>query len=232
MIDNFERLVERCRARRRRRMIRTSLMGVGSVLLAITAVGGWMQWQQTHDTPPSVPHGNVPALAAAPSPAPVAVPAAPQPAALPQNATPPPVAVAKTPAAPLLAKTAPVLAPAASTPPVAAPEPAKERSETLFDVRSSQKSTPLEAYEASPRYETALAVARDYYAKNDFAGAVTWSKKANQLNREGEEAWLLSARAYHAQGRKSEAIGVLELYLNYKESKAAIEQLRTWKQGE
>lgn len=90
----------------------------------------------------------------------------------------------------------------------------------------------MEAYQASPRYETALAVAREHYAQDNFAEAVIWAKKANQHNREAEEAWLLTARAYHAQGRKSEAIGVLELYLNYKESKAAIELLKTWKQGE
>ena len=67
------------------------------------------------------------------------------------------------------------------------------------------------------------------YAKNRFSDAAVWAKKANQLNREAEEAWLLSAKAYYAQGRKKEAIGVLELYLNYKESRAATELLRTWK---
>jgi len=56
-----------------------------------------------------------------------------------------------------------------------------------------------------------------------------WAKKANQINREGEEAWLLYAKSYYAQGQKSEAMGVLELYMNYKDSKNATQLYNTWK---
>ena len=103
---------------------------------------------------------------------------------------------------------------------------------SLFTVENTSKN-PLQAqidsYNALPRYDTALSIAKSYYASSNFADAAVWAKKANQLNREGEEAWLLSAKSYYAQGRKNEAIGVLELYLNYKDSKAAVELLRSWK---
>ena len=108
----------------------------------------------------------------------------------------------------------------------------KPKNESLFEVdNASQPADPMRAYTANPKYETALAVARDFYAKGDYSDAAIWAKKANQLNREAEEAWLLYARSYYALGRKNEAIGVLELYLNYKDSKAAKELLRSWKQA-
>jgi hypothetical protein len=103
------------------------------------------------------------------------------------------------------------------------------KNDRLFEVNTQKADTPLEAYQNNPKYETALDVARDYYAKKNFTDAAIWAKKANQMNREAEEAWLLYAKSYYAQGKKTEAIGVLELYLNYKDSKAASELLRTWK---
>lgn len=102
----------------------------------------------------------------------------------------------------------------------------------LFDVDAQQINPdidPLAAYEKSPKYETALDIARNFYSKNNFSEAAVWAKKANQINREGEEAWLLYAKSYYAQGKKSEAMAVLELYMNYKDSKAATQLYATWK---
>jgi len=103
----------------------------------------------------------------------------------------------------------------------------------LFSVQTSAKNTMadlINAYSSNPKYETALAITRDFYTQENYVDSAIWAKKANQMNREGEEAWLLYAKSYYAQGRKNEAIGVLELYMNYKDSKAASELLRTWKQ--
>ena len=102
----------------------------------------------------------------------------------------------------------------------------------LFSVQTSTQTTTADyvaAYRSNPKFETALIIARDFYAQENFVDAAIWAKKANQLNREAEEAWLLYAKSYYAQGRKSEAINILELYLNYKDSKAASELVRTWK---
>lgn len=104
----------------------------------------------------------------------------------------------------------------------------------LFSVQTSAQSTTADfitAYRTNPKYETALIIARDFYTQENYVDAAIWAKKANQLNREAEEAWLLYAKSYYAQGRKSEAISILELYLNYKDSKAASELVRTWKQN-
>lgn len=122
---------------------------------------------------------------------------------------------------------------------ISAPQPVKpiapSREQTrLFSVQTTPKNTAadlIQAFNTAPNYDTALRLANDFYTQNDFDDAALWAKKANQLNREAEEAWLLYAKSYYAQGKKSEAISVLELYLNYKDSRAASKLLRSWKQN-
>lgn len=102
----------------------------------------------------------------------------------------------------------------------------------LLSVQSSFKNTTqdfINQYNTNPKYETALAVARSFYTKENFVNAAFWAKKANQINREGEEAWLLYAKSTYAQGHTADAIAILELYLNYKDSKAATELIKTWR---
>lgn len=102
----------------------------------------------------------------------------------------------------------------------------------LLSVHSSIKNTTqdfINLYNTNPKYETALAVARSFYTKENFVNAAFWAKKANQMNREGEEAWLLYAKSTYAQGHTADAIAILELYLNYKDSKAATELIKTWR---
>ena len=233
MIDNFDELIARCSARRRRRMIRLSLMITGTILLLVASVSGYLMWLETRQSPPreapavsarntaiaAAPSAPAPEVNATPAPAPAAVPAK----QVPETAAMPASEPLRTPA-PVRSETDPSPKPA----PQAYPAPQGK----VFEVSTSSKvpsADPVEAYRNRPGYDTALAVARARYAENDFAEAALWAKKANQLDREGEEAWLLSARAYYAQGRKKEAMGVLELYLNYKDSRAAADLLRTWK---
>ncbi len=120
-----------------------------------------------------------------------------------------------------------------ATPTVALqPLPPSRTTGAIFSVTSSPKvqdSNPLATFKQNPTYELAITIARDFYGKNNFVDAAIWAKKANQLNREQEEAWLLYAQSYWGQGRKKEAVEVLELYMNYKDSKAASELYRTWK---
>lgn len=232
MIDNFDQLVQRCSARRRRRMIRLSLSIVATLLLLIAAAAGYTMWLDAQPRPAAV------------HPSPAAVQPA-KPAESNGSAPSFPAEEVKVPVAPALlssaktavAKKSPPPAnipdtPAARPEPAHAADPVPSGNGELFEVSSSAKNTaedPLEAYRNRPGYDSAIAAARDMYAKGQFAEAAVWAKKANRFNREAEEAWLLSAKSYYAQGRKKEAMGVLELYLNYKDSRAATELLRTWK---
>lgn len=238
MIDNFDQLVERCTARRRKRMIRLSLLIVGTLLLIIAGVGGYTMWSSS--APQTVPQSAPLPKASAPGPADSAVAAEsnatvtpiPQAATVPASAAIPaaaPARIEKNTTTPV--KSAPVIVTKPFETPAAAVQ--KPQSSRFFEVNTDPKTAPVDpvtAYDKNPKYETALAAARDFFAKKEFADAALWAKKANQMNREGEEAWLLYAKSYYAQGLRKEAIGVLELYLNYKDSKAASELLRTWKQ--
>lgn len=235
MIDDFDLLVERCTLRRRKQMIRLSLRIVGSILLALAAIAGYIMWSSSAVSEAIVPSAQPPALTntvpesppakeekkIAPSPEKPAQPAAPSSAAVPvvpEKTVLPPVNETQS-----LPEKQPTILPSV---------PTKPQISRLFDVNTEPKSSvldPVGAYNANPKYETALAVARDFYTKKEFSDAALWAKKANQMNRESEEAWLLYAKSYYAQGRKNEAIGVLELFLNYKDSKAASELLHTWK---
>ncbi len=232
MIDNFDRLVQRCVLRRRRQMIRLSLMIVGTILMVIASVSGYQMWlasQKTaaavHTPPEAHIAANPPAVSAAPDESNTTHQSAEPMPAVPQASQKPLPPAQETPPV----RTEPEPAAAAKTAPI---QPAPLRSGPLFDVSTPSQSAsadPLETYQRRPGYDTALSIARDFYAKSNFSEAAVWAKKANQLNREGEEAWLLYAKSYYAQGRKNEAVGVLELYLNYKDSRAATELLRTWK---
>jgi tetratricopeptide (TPR) repeat protein len=239
MIDNFDQLIARCERAKQRRIMRLSFKIVGSILFVVAGISGYQMWLTSQTTPPVTETADVVPKETTPL---SSVPAINNQLKQTQNTVATPIA-AITPAE---TKKVPIVVPIPSAsaittksestistaPATAVPAPTATptvKSDRLFEVNTQKADTPLEAYQNNPKYETALAVARDYYAKQNFTDAATWAKKANQMNREAEEAWLLYAKSYYAQGRKSEAIGVLELYLNYKDSKAASELMRTWK---
>lgn len=234
MIDNFEHLAARCESLKRRRMIHLSLIIVGALVFIISTVFGYNRWIYT-PTPTPIIKVPVPLKTELNTSIPIVetehnetnLSSVAKPPLSIQTPTTLPIQINK-PLAPSTVKPmtiTPAMVPV--TTPVTAPIPPKNN--RLFDVNTQNYESSVEAYKSNPKYETALAAARDFYAKDNFIEAANWAKKANQLNREAEEAWLLYARSYYAQGRKNEAIGILELYLNYKDSKAASELIRTWK---
>ncbi|MDO9209016.1 MAG: tetratricopeptide repeat protein [Sulfuricurvum sp.] len=240
MIDNFDRLVERCTAKRRRLMIRRSLLIVSSILFIISIIAGYSTWSSSPVTP-IIPQpailSPVKLPVVTPQPTPTAETTDQQPIIAPQliaskhNSDRINPSLSDT----TSSKNTPLKTSAEPVSPLVPPKATIHNdgpSEPIFNVSTQPKTTsvdPLSAFDKNQKYETAVAVARDYYGKNNFVEAAVWAKKANQMNREQEEAWLLYAQAYWAQGRKKEAIGVLELYMNYKDSKAASELYRTWK---
>lgn len=235
MINDFDALEQRCRTRRNKRILKFSLMAAGSALLALTGWLGWMQFGALQYPSVSTPKPSQPVMKEKPSSTvPTQTDETNLTAAAPSNTqTTPPVQKALLPDSIAASKPVTQVQPAPATPqPVPAavsalPAPKKN----LLEVTTSISDTEslLSTYERMPRYESALAVAKDFYAKGDYPNASVWAKKANHHNREAEEAWILSAKSNYAQGKKAEAIGVLELYLNYKDSKAANELLKTWK---
>lgn len=223
MINNFENLVARCERKRRRRMIRFSFMVAGGLLFAVAGASLYQIWSDTDKAQTTVQplitvkeDVNISAVAAKGNESNKTVSAL-------KPITPP-----SAPETPIAAKPNAAVSLPLSTPPASTP-PAPSKNNRLFEVNTQSYENPVDTYRTNPNFDTALAAARDYYAKENYVDAAIWAKKANQLNREAEEAWLLYAKSYYAQGRKSEAISILELYLNYKDSKAASELVRTWK---
>lgn len=83
-------------------------------------------------------------------------------------------------------------------------------------------------FDKYPRYATALKIAQIHYEKGDFENASLWARKANLLDRDDEEAWILYAKSEYALGRKERASRILRLYLDYKDSPKARTLLLTW----
>ncbi len=231
MTNNFDNLVARCSAMRRRRMIRLSLFITGTILVVVAFTALIIEWsilsapQTPIEKPSTTKLQPVSLNSTASSPTD-------------HNDSPVHIAISEN-TIPKLAATPPSVAPtnempiAVVVPPATVPTSEKDfTGNRVFSVQNSTKKTTadfISAYNSNPKYETALIIARDFYAQENYVDAAIWAKKTNQLNREPEEAWLLYAKSYYAQGRKDEAIKILELYLNYKDSKAASELVRTWK---
>lgn len=95
-------------------------------------------------------------------------------------------------------------------------------------TKASPLSDLLDEFNKTPVYENALALANMYYNKKDYEEATLWAKKANKLDNEQEEAWILFAKSKYMQGQKKEAISVLRLFLNYKSSNQAQQLLKKW----
>lgn len=216
MINDFDLLVKKCKTRAYKRIIHILLRILGSILLLGLGVLGYYQWKISTQ-PPVIIKPTPKAVTPVPKEENNTIPAAAIPAAVKVT-----IATTSVPAA--------ISTPITSAPPVVI-QPSPTPTNRLLEVSNASviAMSPEQTYQRSPKFETALSIARDFYTKEEYPQAAVWAKKANQMNREAEEAWLLYAKSYYAQGKKSEAIGVLELYLNYKDSKAASDLIKTWR---
>lgn len=85
-------------------------------------------------------------------------------------------------------------------------------------------------YEKEPQYDLALKISQAYYDEKKFSKASTWAKKANMIDRERDEAWMMYAKSEYARGNKARAKDILSLYLANKPSKDIEMLLMTWNQ--
>ncbi len=112
-------------------------------------------------------------------------------------------------------KPKPKATPAPSTPQVvSAKELTTAQLEKLFAQRHS--------------YDLAIQIARSYYNSGKYKKALKWAKKANALDRQQEEAWILYAKSLKKMGEDAKARQILRVYLDYKESSKARKLLKEW----
>lgn len=98
---------------------------------------------------------------------------------------------------------------------------------------SAEKEKPLDAwlekFEQKKTYGVAIHIAREYYLQEEYKLSGIWAKRANQLDRNKEAAWLLYAESVYALGDVPKARRILEIYLQYKTSSKAQLLLNEWK---
>jgi len=93
----------------------------------------------------------------------------------------------------------------------------KEKTASLKDL--------INLYNISPNYEQAIKIAKIYFNKHDYNKSIEWSKKANKIEPEKSESWLLFAKNLVKLNKKQKAKNVLIAYLNTYGADKDIEKL-------
>lgn len=106
----------------------------------------------------------------------------------------------------------------------------EEVQSSFFSEAQEEKSLDawIDKYNKKRSYSTAIFIAKQYYFDEDYKQAGIWSKRANQLNRNKEEAWLFYAKSVYALGNIPKAKRILNIYLQYKQSAKAKLLLSEW----
>jgi tetratricopeptide (TPR) repeat protein len=71
----------------------------------------------------------------------------------------------------------------------------------------------LNNYKVFPRYETAIKIANIYFSQKKYDKCIEWAKKANNINPEDAESWLLYAKSLVKSGKPNEAKKLLDSYI-------------------
>lgn len=108
--------------------------------------------------------------------------------------------------------------------------PKKSIEKVYFSTVNEDK--PLEEwvqkYNKKKSYAIAIYISKQYYFDKDFKHAGIWAKRANQLDRNKEDAWLLYAKSVFALGDKEQAKKILNVFLQYKDSAKTELLLSEW----
>lgn len=67
----------------------------------------------------------------------------------------------------------------------------------------------------NPSYEKALNLAKKYFDMKAYKKTIFWALKANELDKQKQDSWLIFAEAKRALGEEKEAELALDAYINY-----------------
>lgn len=67
----------------------------------------------------------------------------------------------------------------------------------------------------NPSYEKALNLAKKYFDLKAYKKTIFWALKANELDKQKQDSWLIFAKAKRALGEEKEAELALDAYINY-----------------
>ncbi|WP_457561076.1 tetratricopeptide repeat protein [Caminibacter sp.] len=72
----------------------------------------------------------------------------------------------------------------------------------------------IKQFNNNPNYDFAMMIAKEYFKKGDLKNARIWAIKANNLNPQDVDSWLLFADILLKQNEKQKALQILKVYLN------------------
>lgn len=102
--------------------------------------------------------------------------------------------------------------------------------ENYFSAITQEKSLDswIDKYNQKKSYSLAIYITKQYYFDSDYKSSGIWAKRANQLDRNKEEAWLFYAKSVYALGDVQKAKRILNVFLQYKDSTKAELLLSDW----
>jgi len=107
--------------------------------------------------------------------------------------------------------------------------PIKDRKKYFEDSDREHKiESWIQKYEDKKTYALAIYISSYYYKRKDFKLSGIWARRANKLDRDKEKAWLLYAKSMYALGNKRKAKGILNIFMQYRESAKAEILLSEW----
>ncbi len=67
----------------------------------------------------------------------------------------------------------------------------------------------------------AIIIAQEYYRQKLYPLAIKWSLKANNIDKNNEDSWLIFAKSMYKMGKKETALNALRIYYKKSHSKKA-----------
>jgi len=92
--------------------------------------------------------------------------------------------------------------------------PKKKVEKKVFFIKEQKVNikTLIKDYQSNPNYYLAILIAKLYLKKNDLKNAQNWTLKANNLNPEDAESWILFADILKRKNQIKKAIEILKVY--------------------
>ncbi len=87
-------------------------------------------------------------------------------------------------------------------------------------------------FKKKPTPALALLIAKKYFVRGDYEKSLKWSIKANELDKENEESWILYAKSASRLGDKKRAMQALLIIIKKSNSEEAKRLLRMLAQGQ
>jgi hypothetical protein len=86
----------------------------------------------------------------------------------------------------------------------------------------------LDLYGKNKTYPLAIKISKHFYDEGDYQNSLVWSKKANKLNPQSDESWIMYAKSEYALGNENGAKNMLSMYIKNSNSEKAKKLLQYW----